>query len=97
MITAYDTQKVTSALISGIVAQEMKRQDAERQAERAAEMDRLRAELGVRRDRDSRYYAARIAEAEAMYGKNPEMGRLHRAVLGLVGMAVLIHGGKMEA
>ena len=35
----------------------------------APELDRLRAELGVRRERDSRYWADKIARAERKYGK----------------------------
>lgn len=41
----------------------------------APELDRLRAEMGVRKVRDSHYYAQKIAEAERKYGK-PR--RIHR-------------------
>ena len=34
----------------------------------APELDRLRAELGVRKERDSKYWADKIAEARRKYG-----------------------------
>lgn len=37
----------------------------------APELDRLRAELGVRKERDSKYWADKIAEARRKYKPHP--------------------------
>lgn len=48
------------------------------------ELERLRAEMGVRKTRDSKYWEAKIAEAERKYGK-PR--RIHRHEVFLAWMA----------
>ena len=89
MITAYPTQMLTGSGVNAIVAEEIRRQEIARKAELVC----LRAELGVRRNRDSRYYRQRIDDAQRMYGDNRPVGRIRRTLLSAVGLIMLICDG----
>ena len=84
VIKAYDGQRVHSAMIDAIVAQEMQRQTDARVKELEAEVARLEAELEIRKQRDGRMFSRFIADAERDY---PEPGR--GTLVGKVGWALL--------
>lgn len=67
MITSYDTQKVSNALIQAVVMDEIKKQKTAREEELEAENNRLKRELELRKQRDRRIYATFIDDADRYY------------------------------
>lgn len=79
MIAAYETQRVHSSLIDALVAQEIKRQNAAREAAEAEKRKRIAADRKrIKRIRRLRYY-----------GHNPRPPLPIRWLLGTYGLIVL--------
>lgn len=88
LIAAYSGQRVMSGMLDRIVAQEVERREHESEAARKAEMDALKAQVDIRRDRETAYWREKIAQADAMYGGSRRPGPVGRVVWGLVGLIV---------
>ena len=88
MVAAHAGQRVTNHMIDELVAAEVQRREMASATERAAELQALRAQVDIRRDREQAYYRDKIDEARALYGHNPRHSLLGRAAWGLIGLAV---------
>lgn len=97
MLTAYDTQKVGNALIQAVVADEIKRQKTEREAELEAEVKRLNMELDLRKQRDQRIYTRFIDEAERNYSDEERHGILTDILWTLYAWLILAFGALFDA
>lgn len=96
MVKSYDGQRVHSAMIDAIVAQEMQRQTDARVKELEAEVERLEAELAMRKQRDGRMFSRFVEAVERDY---PAPGRgtaIGRAFWALVGWLVLAFGALFD-
>lgn len=88
VIIAHDGQQVHSTLIDALVAQEIQRQTAIADRERAEAQRMARAETDILRRTSRRYWRAQIMAARECYGYNPDPSPLARALAGLYGLIV---------
>lgn len=89
MIRTYDGQCVHNSFIDALVAQEIKRQNAEREREHAAEMKTVEVQRDMMRRGYAGYWEHEIRKARRKYGRNPKPSRFSRALWGAVGLIVL--------
>lgn len=89
MIKAYDGQVVHNAMIDAIVAQEIQRQRSQREAEMQREIDALRMELELRKQKDGHIYTRFISDAEREYPAPSKGNIVTRAMWAVIGWAVL--------
>lgn len=87
-LAAHGGQSVGSAMINLIVEQEITKRRAQEEAAMRAEIEALRAQVVMRRDRDRDYYRRKIRRARRLYGDNPHYGPVRRAAWGLIGLIV---------
>lgn len=97
MLTAYDTQKVGNALIQAVVADEIKRQKTEREAELEAEVKRLNMELDLRKQRDQRIYTRFIDEADKYYCEDEHHNLITDILWTLYAWLILAFGALFDA
>ena len=89
VVATYEGQQVHSNLIDALVDQEIKRQNAEREREHAAEMKTVEVQRDMMRRGYAGYWALKIWKARRKYGRNPKPTRFSRALWGAVGLIVL--------
>ena len=90
MIKAYEGQQVHNSMIDALVAQEVKRQTAIGDAERAKAVDELRMQNIMMKNTTRRYWKAKIRQADRDYGHDRRPGPVARALWAVYGLFVLL-------
>lgn len=96
MITSYETQAVSNAMIQEIVAQEIRRQKSARERALEREVNDLQMQLDIRRYRDATIYPKYVDVTDRLY-RAPEHSWISDAWWALVGWTCLIFGALYDA
>ena len=90
MIKSYEGQRVHNSLIDALVEQEVRRQAAIGEAERAAAVEKMQMQNIMMRNTSRKYWRAKIRQADRDYGHDRRPGPVARALWAVYGLFVLL-------